>query len=66
MSGTTIDRLERELRRPCNADILDDAVLGCLTDATAMDFLDGQGLDWTTENRRALSVAIDRALAEGF
>jgi hypothetical protein len=62
----TARMIAAELAKPYNADILDDAVLGCLETSTVLDFMDGLDLEDTRDNRRLVARAIDHALREGF
>ena len=58
--------LESFLRSRDGVVFLDDAVLGALTEAAAMDLLADFDLDWSPENRRYLAVAIDAAIREDY
>jgi hypothetical protein len=60
-----VDDFVAELAKPWNGDILDDAVMGCLLESTAMEFVEGNGVVWEPESKRALSRALSIALQAG-
>jgi len=56
-----------ELRQPFNAWILDDAVLGCLTQHVVDEFLGDFGLDGAnTVHNGIFARALNEVLREGF
>jgi len=59
--------ITRELQYAHSGWILDDAVMGCLTETTATDLLQDFGLSFdVAEHRAILREAIQTCLAEGW